>query len=334
LPAITSLGHVIYDASGNPLSGGKLRVYTANTTSLATLYSDEGLSVALSNPVIANSEGRPSTNGSDECVVYVAAGTYDIAELSAADAVLRSWDDYLAGGEGGDISRTVTGDARLLITGAGGEVLIQAGPPTGTDVGGDLTLEGWAGTQLDTLTLDAALATFTGDVAIDGSLEVGGEPIPAIVTSGTLSAASTLTIPITGGFHSYTIELYDIAPTNATALSITVSIDNASTYVAGTNYSSYSLAYDASATSSVSAASWIGTVGNMSITAGKAHTLSLDLDTVLSGTGDSSFVGSSVLSGLSYRVSGVVTAGGRITHVKFTAGAGTFTCKWRLRNRG
>jgi hypothetical protein len=43
----------VEDAAGVPVNGGKFRVYLANTTTLASLYSDAALTVPLSNPVVA-----------------------------------------------------------------------------------------------------------------------------------------------------------------------------------------------------------------------------------------------------------------------------------------
>ncbi len=331
---IWPFGVKLTDSSGNALSGAKLRVYTAGTTTPANLFSDAGLSTGITNPVVADADGMLA-NGGNECAVYIAEGSYDIAILSSADAVLSSVDDYAPpSSDSADILRTLTSNARIFITGSGGEVFIRAGSPSPTNTGGDLTLEGWAGTQLDTLTLNSAETSFTGNVDIDGDLTVGGELIPAIVTSGTMASAAELVIPLTGGFQSYTIELYEIAATNAAALRITVSIDSGSTYVAGANYDSYSVAFDASAGSNPGVGWWYGTVGNLSTTAGKMQTLAFDLDTPASGTGDTTMIGQTSIADIGYRTWGAVSAGGRVTHVKIAVTAGTITCKWRLRNRG
>ena len=46
------------DANGNPLSGAKLNFYRSGTTTPQDTYSDEGLTVANTNPVVADSAGR------------------------------------------------------------------------------------------------------------------------------------------------------------------------------------------------------------------------------------------------------------------------------------
>lgn len=77
----------VEDDNSKPISGGKLRIYTVDTTSLASVYSNPGLTVALTNPVVADSAGRLPP-------IFIAAGTYDLALLTAADALVDSFDDY------------------------------------------------------------------------------------------------------------------------------------------------------------------------------------------------------------------------------------------------
>lgn len=76
------------DANNKPLSGGKLRIYDADTTSLSSVYSNVGLSTPLANPVEADSAGRLPP-------IFIAAGTYDLALLSSADVLVDSFDDYV-----------------------------------------------------------------------------------------------------------------------------------------------------------------------------------------------------------------------------------------------
>lgn len=48
----------VFDSSGNTLAGAKLYFYIAGTSTPKNVYSDIGLGVALSNPVVANGAGR------------------------------------------------------------------------------------------------------------------------------------------------------------------------------------------------------------------------------------------------------------------------------------
>lgn len=47
-----------FDDNGNPVSGGKLFIYTAGTTTKATTYSDVGLTTPNANPLILDAGGR------------------------------------------------------------------------------------------------------------------------------------------------------------------------------------------------------------------------------------------------------------------------------------
>lgn len=75
------------DADNKPISGGFLRVYVVDTTSLASLYSNPGLTVALTNPVEADSAGRLPP-------IFIGPGTYDLALLTAGGALVDAFDDF------------------------------------------------------------------------------------------------------------------------------------------------------------------------------------------------------------------------------------------------
>lgn len=48
------------DQYGAPLAGGKLYSFEAGTSTPLALYTDPGLTVAYSNPIILNADGRPA----------------------------------------------------------------------------------------------------------------------------------------------------------------------------------------------------------------------------------------------------------------------------------
>src|SRR6185436_19334286 len=86
----------VLNASGVAINGGQVRVYNANTTTLSTLYSDAALTVPLSNPVVCNSAGYPSINGTTYTLIFAASANYDVAFLdtvAAGSTLLRSWED-------------------------------------------------------------------------------------------------------------------------------------------------------------------------------------------------------------------------------------------------
>lgn len=76
---------VALDASGDTVSGAKLNVFLAGTSTPASLYSNSALSTAISNPVVFDSSGRPSTE------IYVAAGSYKIDLTTPADISLPGY---------------------------------------------------------------------------------------------------------------------------------------------------------------------------------------------------------------------------------------------------
>jgi hypothetical protein len=345
MPAITSLGHVIYDASGNPLSGGKLRVYTANTTTLVSLYSDEALSVPLSNPVVANSEGRPAS-GSNECVVYAASGTYDVAELTAADAVLRNWDDFVPSGESGDFSRTVTGNGRVSITGSAGAVLFRAGDPSPDNSGGTLTIEGWAGTALDTLTLDA---TAVNAGSSSGALKENSKKLFGVVQTEatTFTTAATVDIELPNlptGVRKYEIEFFDLTNSASMQPRGRLSFDSGGTYKSGAaDYTFSGMYYDVATnvyalTSSAGATSFELGGGLVEPLANKLGRILVTIITPTSGSdavvldaitntwNSDSFVSRNWTAGMCQGASY-----GRATHFRLIPSAGTVTGKYVVR---
>lgn len=74
------------DTLGNPSPGAKMRFYDAGTTNPRAVYTDDGLSIAYSQPVVADSAGIFPP-------VFVTTGVYKITIHSAADVLLATYDD-------------------------------------------------------------------------------------------------------------------------------------------------------------------------------------------------------------------------------------------------
>jgi hypothetical protein len=88
MAALDSAFFRILDDDGHAVSGGKLRIRNANTSDLSSVYSNAGLSIALTNPVEADSAGFIPP-------IYIAAGTYDITMLDASDVQIGDvFEDY------------------------------------------------------------------------------------------------------------------------------------------------------------------------------------------------------------------------------------------------
>lgn len=90
----------VTDSNGVPIVGAKLHVYEAGTTTYRNIYSDDGLSVALSNPL---SGANASDASGDFPRFYMAAGTYKLRAVTSADVLIWEKDNIdtgLAAGSG------------------------------------------------------------------------------------------------------------------------------------------------------------------------------------------------------------------------------------------
>jgi hypothetical protein len=75
-----------FDTLGQMAPGAKMRFYDANTTNPRTVYTDDGLSIAYSQPVVADSAGIFPP-------VFVTTGVYKITIHNAADVLIATYDD-------------------------------------------------------------------------------------------------------------------------------------------------------------------------------------------------------------------------------------------------
>lgn len=224
--------------AGVAVSGGKLRVYNINTTTLSTLYSDEAMATPLTNPVVADSNGMLP-------MIFCAAGTYDIKCLTAASVEISGTEklDYptIGGSTANTISSTLSG-ARILID--GGDIgdgaigaRINAGDPSPDVSGGNLRLGGWGATQGDKLIVDFDSADFKEP----GSLKEAGQRIAeTIATSPTaFSAVANVDIalpetpPNTRAYEIILFDLINSATASPCAPAVRFSFDNAATYKSG-----------------------------------------------------------------------------------------------------
>lgn len=208
------LGLRISNATGAPISGGKVRVRLANVATLADLFSDAALTVPLSNPVVCDSAGYPSTNGGagSPTAVYSADGNFDIAFLSASDSVLVTFEDIPSlGADSATLVKDFT-NSRFQVRGSGGTVHIEVGDPDPDASGGTGRLGGWNGSQADEIEIDAAVVS-VGTSA--GALTENGKPISAVViTEKTdFSAAAEVLVSLPEsipGIRKFVVEFFDL----------------------------------------------------------------------------------------------------------------------------
>lgn len=139
-----------FDDDGAPLSGGKLYSYEPGTTTPKALYSDDGLSSALSNPVVADSAGRFAA-------MFADAGLYKLRLETSSGALVWEVDDY---------------DPGLGVEAAA--LPISAGGTGATTAAAARTALGAASTaSVSSVAADLAAAQATIDGGVNGSGDFG-----------------------------------------------------------------------------------------------------------------------------------------------------------------
>lgn len=328
---------LLTDASNVVQNGAKLRIYDAGTTNLTSVFSDAALSVPLTNPVVASSSGILPQ-------VFAAEGTVvDLQWLTSADVAIpgRSYEDVtFVGADTGDLTRTVTGNARWKITGSGGTVREEVGDPSPDSTGGTIVRGGWGGTQGDTQTADFALDDSTG------YRKERGKRLTGVVETAatTFSAVGSVDIELPEfppDVRAYLVEIFDYSQTNNATLSIRASYDGGGTYKSGaSDYVGYYETYDT--TGAAFSATGLTTAAQMQINSNflgatdQPARISIEVLTVESGTTDTH---------IRHRTEGVLNTGafsqtrgfgyaqgsyGRMTTLRLIVSAGTMTGKYRV----
>jgi len=80
----------VEDANGNPYVGAKLYVYAVGTTTKLAIYSNEALSVALTNPLTSDSAGNFA-------LAYLAAGNYKLRAETSTGTLIWEFDNLDTG---------------------------------------------------------------------------------------------------------------------------------------------------------------------------------------------------------------------------------------------
>ena len=86
--AVVTSFQQICDGNGNPVSGGTVTVYDANSTTPRACYTDTGLSSSATNPIPLDGYGR-HTQG----MVYISAVAYKIVVKNSAGSTLYTRDN-------------------------------------------------------------------------------------------------------------------------------------------------------------------------------------------------------------------------------------------------
>jgi hypothetical protein len=276
----------INDSSGDPVSGARIYVYDVGTTTLQSLYSDTGLSVAVSNPIICNSAGRTTTDGGTTVgMVYKASGSYKIVVKTSADVTLYTLDNIdgrvpvgsgaLAIANGGTAATTAAtalsnlgGASAADLADLAADVASLAGAAASTEkthiatgttaqrpatpVEGDIrrntTTGDWEGYDGSTWNEFAEQAQVATDIA---AADVIVTAAFAWVFIDDQDASSSATIEFTGlgsTYDAYVLRFSNVKPaTDDTDLVVQVGTGATPTWVTGANDYTYASRYQASA---------------------------------------------------------------------------------------
>lgn len=153
--AVFKPGFRVTDSNGDPVSGAKIKFYSAGTTTPRTVYSNSGLSSSLGSTVYCGSDGVPvaSQGSSTEVMVYTGTTAYKVVITDSSDVEILTYDNiagaidtssFLTTSSTSTLSQPVvvkTGDY-TIVAGDRGKV-INANP-----TGGNITLTMTAATTL------------------------------------------------------------------------------------------------------------------------------------------------------------------------------------------
>jgi len=178
----------IQTVNGAPVSGAKLYFYETGTTTLKTIYSDSGFTTATTNPQVADSSGRYSSD------IFL-NGIYAVVQKDANDVTIWSADPVgdIIDGQFESWTNDNTYAVNEIVLGSDGEYYIslaganQGNDPTTDAVNWELfylnRLNYKTGTAIDdddidgsnilTLPTDGDYFTMTGTQQIDGIATVG-----------------------------------------------------------------------------------------------------------------------------------------------------------------
>lgn len=182
----------ITDDSGNPISGAKIHTYSAGTLTDKAVYTTSALSVATSNPIIANPDGTAR--------FYFGSGAYRIRVFDANDVELPKYAEDnmtdpagltidLAGSGGADmvgLTRTFTGAVATTLQDWHDKQIIDLAADLSADTTGatDCTALFQSAITAGSVKFTAGSYTMSGDVSIPGNRKIIVEKGATITNTG------------------------------------------------------------------------------------------------------------------------------------------------------
>lgn len=324
------------DANGAPMSGATLTLYTANTVTPAAIFADAALSVPLTNPTLG---ADAADAGGWFPQIFAADGTVvDILLKDSGGSTIKSYVDVPIGSDSAQLERTLADDTRFVVRGAGGVVYMEFGNPDPDDIGGTAVIGGWAGTQADLITVNAALFNVTG------RLKENGKKSPGFIYTDatTFTAVSEVDMPLTedpDGCRSWGVEVFDLVHSAATVqLRVRLSYDGGGTFKSGASDYAFDIAYYG-ATSRDNAAPEIDiSTPSLQLVTDRPAWLHMDILTPDSGNYPTIillrlaafYIDTNNYPILSNGTGYGLGAYGRATHIRLLPNSGTITGKYRV----
>lgn len=222
------------DANNAIVSGAGLFIYEeGSTSSLASIYTDAGLTTPASNPLTSYTNGYFPQ-------FYIAEGlTVDVyARQTTSVGSTLLWQALSVDSVGNEAVDTFYRDfganGRLQAVGTGGLVRLEFGDPVGDDAGGDAVVSGWGGTDLTSYEHRGPMH-ITGDLHVAGDLEVDGAitKAPHILSSGSASAAASFEIALPSGYTQYKLEIRYLGLSTNAYVQAVLAFDAVPTYKTG-----------------------------------------------------------------------------------------------------
>lgn len=159
----------VEDANGNPYAGAKLYVYAVGTTTKLAIYSNEALSVALTNPLTSDSAGNFA-------LAYLAAGNYKLRAETSTGALIWEFDNLDTGlGAGAGALPISAGGTGATTAAAARTALDVPSNAELTDLASDITdiqtvVQGIVSIPQGRLTLTSATPVIAADVTAGTSV--------------------------------------------------------------------------------------------------------------------------------------------------------------------